>query len=66
MEENIKEAGDPEELCFSLCGNYGRRRRNQEEELCIEIRPTKIHIPQSKIRPDFIPNLVKNNFTSLY
>lgn len=34
----------------------------EEEELCIEIRPTKIPIPQSKIRPDFIPNLA--NFPS--
>lgn len=34
----------------------------REEELCIEIRPTKIPIPQSKIRPDFIPNLA--NFPS--
>jgi len=35
---------------------YGRNMR-LEDELCREIRPTKIHIPQSKIRPDFIPNL---------
>lgn len=38
---------------------YGMRRGRKEEELCIEIRPTKTHIPQSKIRPDFIPNLPK-------
>lgn len=37
------------------CFFYVRRRRR--EELCNEIRPTNIHIPQSKIRPDFIPNL---------
>lgn len=42
-----------------ICETYGMRRGRKEEELCIEIRPTKTHIPQSKIRPDFIPNLPK-------
>lgn len=42
-----------------ICETYGMRRRRKEEELCIEIRPTKTHVPQSKIRPDFIPNLPK-------
>lgn len=53
------------ELFFFFGGlvwfSYGRRRRRWKRgELCIEIRrrPTNIHIPQSKIRPDFIPNLV--------
>jgi len=39
-----------------------REDGDEDEELCIEIRPTKIPIPQSKIRPDFIPNLA--NFPS--
>lgn len=40
------------------------RMEEEEEELCNEIRPTKIPIQQSKIRPDFIPNLA--NFPSWY
>lgn len=38
-----------------VCESYERRRN--EEELSVEISSTKIHVQQSKIREDCIPNL---------